>query len=162
MKNSIFFVFLIVIVSSCKQEQRDPAIFYYPAEWEAQEAILMGWKESQPKFFPLAVDVARALEGSTPVIFVSDTSENTMILKHFLIEQGLDTADYTFVSVPVWQAVALRDVGPVYLINGLGEKKVVDYRWAFQDFYERFLIEKGIDQMLLSLTEIKRRIAYWQ
>ena len=145
MKNSIFFVFLIVAISSCKQEHRDPAIFYYPAEWEPQEAILIGWTESQPEFFQLAVDVARALEGSTLVIFVSDTSENPLVFKQYLLEQAVDTSDYTFVSVPVRQAVALRDVGPVYLMNSLGEKKVVDYRWAFQDFFEKFLIEKGMD-----------------
>ncbi|WP_106133699.1 agmatine deiminase family protein [Mongoliibacter ruber] len=145
MKNSIIFVFLIVIIASCKQEQRDPAIFYYPAEWEPQEAMLMGWTERQPEFFPLAVDLARALEGSTSVIFVSDTSENPVVFKEYLLENGLDTAAYTFISLPVWQAVALRDVGPVYLVNGLGDTKAVDYRWSFQDFFERFLIEKGVD-----------------
>ncbi|MCC5932077.1 MAG: agmatine deiminase family protein [Cyclobacteriaceae bacterium] len=145
MKNLTLFALLILIIFSCKQERKDPAIFYYPAEWETQEAILIGWTERQPKFFPLAVDVARALEGSTPIIFVSDTSENPMIFKEYLLESGLDSAAYTFISIPVWQAVALRDVGPVYLINGLGEKKVVDYRWSFQDFFERFLIEKGVD-----------------
>jgi len=145
MKNLILFTFVILIIFSCKQEHKDPTIFYYPAEWEAQEAILIGWTERQPEFFPLAVDVARALEGSTPIIFVSDTSKNSTKFMHFLMEQGLDTVDYTFVSVPVRQALALRDVGPVYLINELGEKKVVDYRWAYQDFFEQFLIEKGID-----------------
>ena len=145
MKNLIFFVFLIVIIFSCKQEQRDPAIFYYPAEWEPQEAILLGWAEREPEFFPLAADVARALEGSTSVIFVSDTSENPMVFKEYLLEQGLDTAKFTFLSVPIRQSLALRDIGPVYLVNGLGVKKVVDFRWSYQDFFKRFLIEKGID-----------------
>jgi agmatine deiminase len=145
MKNLTFFVFLIVVISSCKKEHRDPAIFYYPAEWEPQEAIMIGWKTRQPEFFQLAVDVARALEGSTSVIFVADTSENPIVFKEYLLEQGLDTTKFTFLSIPVWQALALRDVGPVYLTNGLGEKKAVDYRWSFQDFFERFLIEKGVD-----------------
>lgn len=107
--------------------------------------MIIGWSEKSAKFFPFSVDVARALEGSTSVIFVSDTSENPMVFKQYLLEQAVDTSDYTFVSVPVRQAVALRDVGPVYLMNSLGEKKVVDYRWAFQDFFEKFLIEKGMD-----------------
>ncbi|MCH7414977.1 agmatine deiminase family protein [Belliella sp. R4-6] len=145
MKNLTLFVFLIVVISSCKKEQRDPALFYYPAEWEPQEAMLMGWTERQPEFFPLVVDLARALEGSTSVIFVSDTSENPVVFKEYLLENGLDTAAYTFISLPVWQAVALRDVGPVYLVNGLGDTKAVDYSWSFQDFFERFLIEKGVD-----------------
>lgn len=143
MKNSIFFVFLIVIISSCKQERRDPAIVYYPAEWEPQEAMLMGWTERQPEFFTLAADVARALEGSTSVIFVSDTSENPVVFKEYLLENGLDTASFTFLTIPIRQALALRDIGPVYLVNGVGEKKAVDFRWAYQDYFERFLIEKG-------------------
>ncbi len=145
MKNLSFFVFLIVVISSCKQEKRDPTIFYYPAEWEPQEAMIIGWSENFAEFFPLAADLARALDGSTSVIFVSDTSENPQVFKQYLVEKDLDTAAFNFVSIPIRQAVALRDVGPVYLINGLGEKKVVDYRWSFQDFFERFLIEKGVD-----------------
>lgn len=47
---------MIVIFSSCKREQRDPTIFYYPAEWEPQEAMLMGWTERQQEFFPLVED----------------------------------------------------------------------------------------------------------
>ncbi|MBW3469643.1 agmatine deiminase family protein [Arthrospiribacter ruber] len=143
MKNIIFFVFLIVIIFSCKQERRDPSIFYYPAQWEPQEAILLGWAEREPEFFPLAADVARALEGSTLVIFVSDTSENPQVFKSYLVENGLDTASFTFLAIPIRQALALRDIGPVYLINGLGEKKTVDFRWSYQDYFERFLIEKG-------------------
>ena len=143
MKKLTFFVFLIVIIFSCRQERRDPAIFYYPAEWEPQEAIMIGWKTRQPEFFPFAADVARALEGSTSVIFVSDTSENPQVFKEYLVENGLDTASFTFLTIPIRQALALRDIGPVYLINGLGEKKAVDFRWSYQDFFERFLIEKG-------------------
>lgn len=145
MKNLTFFVFLIVVISSCKKDQRDPAIFYYPAEWEPQESILIGWSENFAELFPLAADLALALEGSTSVKFVSDTSENPQVFRQFLLEKGLDTAGFTFVSIPIQQAIALRDVGPVYLINGLGGKKAVDFRWSFQDFFERFLIEKGID-----------------
>jgi agmatine deiminase len=145
MKNITFFIFLILIIFSCKQEHKGPAIFYYPAEWEAQEAILIGWTERQPEFFPLAVDVARALEGSTPIIFVSDTSENTMTFKHFLLEQGLDTTAFTFLTIPMGQPLAIRDIGPVYLINGFGEKKVVDYKWSIQDLVEQGYIQKGIE-----------------
>jgi len=133
-------------VMACQREpQKDPAIFYYPAEWEPQEAILIGWTESQPEFFQLAVDVARALEGSTSVIFVSDTSENPLFFKQYLFEQGLDITAFNFLTIPMGHPLAIRDIGPVYLINGFGEKKVVDFRWSIQDLVERGLIEKEIE-----------------
>jgi agmatine deiminase len=149
MKEKIVFASLVLCLIgfySCKrQDPRDPSIFYYPAEWEQQEAISIGWSENYTELFPLAADLARALDGSTSVIFVSDTSENPQVFKQYLVENDLDTAAFNFVSIPIRQAIALRDVGPVYMINGLGEKKAVDYRWSFQDFFERFLIEKGVD-----------------
>jgi agmatine deiminase len=103
----------------------------------------MGWTERIQDAFPWAVDIARALEGTTPIIFVADTSENPAVFKKYLAEQQLDTTAYSFVAVPLRQAIALRDIGPVYLVNGLGEKKVVDFRWTFQDWLEKFLVEKG-------------------
>lgn len=93
----------------------------------------MGWTERIQDAFPWAMDIARALEGTTPIIFVADTSENPAVFKKYLAEQQLDTTAYSFVAVPLRQAIALRDIGPVYLVNGLGEKKVVDFRWTFQD-----------------------------
>lgn len=42
MKKFIFLIFSISILFSCKQKP-DPSAFFFPAEWEPQEAVWMGW-----------------------------------------------------------------------------------------------------------------------
>ncbi|MDN3602976.1 agmatine/peptidylarginine deiminase [Belliella kenyensis] len=132
---------------SCKEEN-DNTAFYYPAEWESHQAIYIGWgyeAEWKREAWPFIIDIVYALNGTTPIIFLSDTSENVQVLKDFLLNKNISPDDYEFISLPMNNPMAPRDIGPVYLLNGRGEKKVVDFKWAAQEAYKEFLIARGIE-----------------
>ncbi|EON76699.1 hypothetical protein ADIS_3149 [Lunatimonas lonarensis] len=137
----------IFTIFSCK-ERKDPSAFYYPAEWEPHQAIYIGWGEAEWKkeYWPFIIDIVRALDGTTPVIFLSDTSENVQVLKDYLEINNFSPDNYEFTSLPYYNPLAPRDVGPVYLINGLGEKMVIDFIWSAQEAYKDFLITKGVEE----------------
>lgn len=139
---------IIFTLFSCK-EKKDPSAFYYPAEWEPHQAIYIGWgyeAEWKRESWPFIIDIVRALDGTTPIIFLSDTSENVQVFKDYLETNNFSPDNYEFISLPYYNPMAPRDVGPVYLINGLGEKKVVDFKWSAQEAYKDFLLEKGIEE----------------
>ncbi|MBX2965140.1 MAG: agmatine deiminase family protein [Cyclobacteriaceae bacterium] len=139
---------VIFTLFSCK-EKKDPSAFYYPAEWEPHQAIYIGWgyeAEWKREVFPFIIDIVKALDGTTPIIFLSDTSENVQVFKDYLLEKQIPPDNYEYISLPYYNPLAPRDVGPVYIMNGLGDKKVIDFKWAAQEAYKDFLIEKGIEE----------------
>lgn len=144
----LLFSVIFFTIFSCK-EVKDPSAFYYPAEWESHDAIYIGWGYEDAwkrEVFPFIIDIVNALDGTTPVIFLSDTSETVQVFKNYLLENKISPNKYEFISLPYFNPLAPRDVGPVYIINGLGEKKVIDFKWAGQDAYKKFLIERGIEE----------------
>lgn len=147
-KHLLLSIFIFSLFS-CK-EKKDPSAFYYPAEWEPHQAIYIGWGEAEWKkeSWPLTIDIARALDGITPVIFLSDTNENVQVFKDYLEANNFSPDNYEFISLPYYNPMAPRDVGPVYLINGLGENKVVDFIWSAQEAYKDLLLEKGIEESI--------------
>ena len=146
-KHLLLSIFIFTLFSC--NEKKDPSAFYYPAEWEPHQAIYIGWgyeAEWKREVFPLVIDIVNALDGTTPIIFLSDTSENVQVFKDYLLENKIPLDNYEYFSLPYYNPLAPRDVGPVYIMNGLGDKKVIDFKWAAQEAYKDFLIEKGIEE----------------
>lgn len=138
-------VFGLITFSAClKKAERDPSTFYYPAEWEPQESVYIGSLNEQ--FFKLSLDIAKEVKQEAGVSFLFKNEEEVQLFKEYLIENGQRPEDYEFIILPVMSTIAPRDIGPVALVNGLGEQKVVDFKWAGQEGYFDFLVNVGIEE----------------
>ena len=79
-------------VVACQREpQREPAAFFYPAEWEPQESVYIGSLNEQ--FFKLSLDIAKALKQEAGVSFLFKNEEEVQLFKEYLIENGQRPVD---------------------------------------------------------------------
>lgn len=99
-----------------------------PAEYEKHEAVWLGWEDFPPYHQPF-FDIARVLSTKVQVKVVASDSASLQSLKQQLIANGLDPEKFRFYVIPdnrYW----MRDHGAAYVVNGKGEKKVVDFGWS--------------------------------
>ena len=124
---------VIFLLISCKNEKSaDKNLtsdkFYMPAEFEKQDAVWLGWSEYPPYQKPF-LDIAKALYPKIPIKVISNNQASLERLKDTLSSLNLDITKFQFNIIPdnrYW----MRDHGATYVINGKGEKKVVDFGWT--------------------------------
>ncbi|MCU0444178.1 MAG: agmatine deiminase family protein [Microscillaceae bacterium] len=131
-------VFLWACNTQPSQEQKKPdeTAFFMPAEYEAQEAVWLGWEEYAPYHQPF-LDLAKALYPYIKLKIIVENDASKLNLQQKLRQMGLDTQKITFYTLKdnrLW----MRDHGATYIINRKGEKKVVDFGWTMYG-YEEYL-----------------------
>lgn len=73
-RKSYFFI-LFWVTAACNQNDQN---FYMPAEFEAQEAVWLGWEEYDAAYYPL---VASMIKGVLPHVPVKIAVENDSLLQ---------------------------------------------------------------------------------
>ncbi|MEM7369476.1 MAG: agmatine deiminase family protein [Bacteroidota bacterium] len=135
-----------VIITACQPSpsiQSSVDLFYMPAEYEAHEAVWLGWFEFGPYYQPF-LDVAKALHGHVPLKMIARSETELQHLKDSLMSQALDTAAIDFFVMEdnrLW----MRDHGATYVVNQLGQKKVIDFGWTLYGHKEVLMGRYGGD-----------------
>ena len=129
MKKIIVFIFGIFILFSCK-EKPDPSVFFFPAEWEPQEAIWMGWDGNLKKDDTLHVitsNIIRELQKDIDVVLWVTSDSLADNARSFLskLQVPMDRVEIAVIAADkvFWS----RDSAPAFIINRLGERKAIDF-----------------------------------
>ena len=127
----ILIIFSLVTIFSCNQKSGESASdnteFYMPAEWEAHDAIWLGWRERKNTQFQEGV--AELIKTLTPTVAVKVAVSSDSLLrvaKVFLDHQNVDLTRVKFYVMPGDQ-YWIRDYGAAFLINKKGELGVADF-----------------------------------
>lgn len=122
------FVTILWLCLACVDKRETASIsFHMPAEYEKQAAVWLGWVDYPPYEQPF-LDIAHALYPKVPLKMIAHSEESMKTLKDTLTYLGLDTSNISF-QLLVDNRLWMRDHGATYLVNGQGEKKVVDFNW---------------------------------
>lgn len=140
----IYFFLSLSFLFSCVSENpvvEDKDFFYMPAEYEAHEAIWLGWQDFPPYRQPY-LDIAAGLVEQVQIKMIANTDSSLRNLKRALTSRNIDTNKieyYVIADNRLW----MRDHGATYLLNGLGEKQVVDFGWTAYGNYDFQLKKYG-------------------
>lgn len=131
--------------------------FRLPAEFERQDAIWMAWPTfqytSERPSLPVVTKMLRALAPHVRVnLLVNSDQTGTEALAH-LARHGVRTDRITPMVIP-YVDIWLRDMGPIFLVDGEGTKRVVDFGfngWGLPDEYyspEDLAVEEAVDRTI--------------
>ena len=140
---SSIFIF-VCLLNSCSNRE-DPTQFYYPAEFEPVNSTCFVWSA---EYYGIVQNLIRIISEKDKVtIFINKTKEDTPAIRRILENHGCNLRNIKFVEMNTdLENIWIRDYGPVYLVNRLGEKKLVqfNYFWTKPDFHEEFAAISGL------------------
>ncbi|MEM7513887.1 MAG: agmatine deiminase family protein [Bacteroidota bacterium] len=120
---------ILWLFSSCVEKKQLPSdAFYMPAEYEEHAAVWLGWVKYDPYIGPF-LDIAQSLYEKVPIKVITYSDEALASLKDTLNQIGLDTNRFSY-QIMADNRLWMRDHGATYLVNELGEKRVVDFNWS--------------------------------
>ena len=124
--NQYLILFALVIISSCKQENKKE--FYLPAEWETQSGVIVGGLDDRAAF-ELTVQLSKETQVYCRVV---DSLQETYSKK--LIEAGANTDSIHLIPSQTDFSYAERD-GILFMRNQIGQKQIVNFEWNCYGWY---------------------------
>lgn len=115
----------LLLISSC-DNRKDKNAFYHPADFEPVKSTFFIWSEEYYEIIPKLIGIISARDKVT--VFFHETETDTVNVFNILDKYNSNINNISLVELknkPVsdW----IRDLGPVYIINGNGEMKLVDF-----------------------------------
>ena len=135
MKKIVFF--MLTLISCNSKESSDT--FIMPGEFEAQEAVWLGWQGNE-LYYPYNKAMVEALLPYVNVKVVTESDSVLQVAKDYLLDHAVDTTSIQFYVIPdneFW----IRDHGATYTVNHNGAIRAVNFEWAMYG-YRQWLIEK--------------------
>ncbi len=137
------FIF-VCLLNSCSSRE-DPSQFYHPAEFEPVKSTYFIWSA---EYYGILQKLIRIISEKDKVtIFVNKKVEDTTAIRTILENHGCVLRNVQFIEMNTnLDNIWIRDYGPVYLVNRLGEKKLVqfNYFWTIPDFHADFASISGL------------------
>lgn len=146
-------IFSLFIIFSCNQKNGEQASysseFYMPAEWEAHDAIWLGWKENElAQFHPGIVTLIKTLTPTVAVKIAVSSDSLMQVAKKYLYHQNIDSNKVDFYVMPGDQ-YWIRDYGAAFLVNDKGELGIADF--GFDEYglpeFLRLMYENNTDSI---------------
>jgi agmatine deiminase len=136
MKPQILFAFLILhLFAACTSSSENRAevqaldtAYYMPAQFEAQEAVWLGW-QGHALYYPVNLAMVKVLLPQVQIKIVSESDSISGVAKKTLATEGIDTSAIQFYVFPdneFW----MRDHGAAFVVNQQGGMKAVDFEWS--------------------------------
>jgi agmatine deiminase len=154
MKNILFLLACTWMLQACQQKP-DPAAFYYPAEWEKQEAVWLGWDgnwEADDTLHIITASIIKALQDDVDVVLWVSNDSLQLAAQNILEEQQVFSSSVSVRQIPGKTVFWTRDVAPVFVVNHLNERKAIDFNHTGYFRYKRIYDILGFD----SLTKATR------
>lgn len=114
--------------------------FRFPAEFEQQQAVWLGWEKKDTALQQITVKIIKKLQGKVPVKMVIASNDLEKSVIDFLFKNGVDLHQIEINVVPgdrFW----IRDNGATFLLNSEKQLGVVDFQWSSYGYYD-WLLEK--------------------
>ncbi len=123
------FIWLIIILSGCQATGSNNTGFYFPAEWEEQESVWLGWS-ADSGIQQVQLQMAKALDGKVGLTILSRSDTLEAIALRQLAEIGIDTTAIKRERHYI-PNVFIRDAGPRFLKNKKDNTKAIaDFAWS--------------------------------
>lgn len=121
----------LLIYCSCSSPEQQSEKYYYPAEWEAHEAIWIGYGSDNPlpEFDSVTLTMVSKFAKQVKVNLVIDNDSMISILRGDFQDFDIDSNKVEFI---IQENVGFfyRDPGPVFLTNKSGDLKIADMLWT--------------------------------
>jgi len=140
----ILFLPMIFIYNACKSpgslnvhNNKSDTAFYMPAQFEAQEAVWLGW-QAHELYYPVNIAMIKALLPHVNVKLVAASDSVSEVAKNELKKAGINTSLMQFYTMPdneFW----MRDHGAAFVVNNVGEMKAVDFEWSMYGYRDWLL-----------------------
>lgn len=130
-------VLICLLLGSCTSK-KDHAGFYHPAEFEPNSSTCFIWSADYYEIIPRLAGIISQKEKVT--IFAGNSAK-TGDIQTFIEKHHGNPENIRFVRLNGnYDNIWIRDYGPYYLVNRLGEKKLVRfmYFWTYPDFIDDF------------------------
>lgn len=135
--NYLLFFIIASFLYSCSQKNNKE--FYLPAEWEPQMGVIVNGLDDTTTF-----EMVSQLAKETKVFcLISDSTKE--FYKSKLAAVGVNLEYIQFLTSPTEFSYAQRD-GIIFLKNGIGEKKLVNFAWNMYGWYFDTTIKNFIDK----------------
>ena len=121
-------VVLLAAGCSIAPRARDGSAFRQPAEFEPQEAVWMSADPDNPEFMRVTADMVKAVQPHVAVKMMLEDRASLEKSRTMLSAAGVRVNDIEFAVDPL-ATFFMRD-GAVYLVNDLGERAVLDFKWS--------------------------------
>ena len=141
-------VFILVAIpllfTSCKSRE-DRSAFYHPAEFEAQNAICFIWSEDYYEIIPKLAGIISKQDRVSLFIRAQDHDTETILNKIEAWGGNRDHIQFVRLNTTL-DNIWIRDFGPCYMINQMGERKLVkfNYFWSDYDFIDVLASASGL------------------
>ncbi|MBK9485157.1 MAG: agmatine deiminase family protein [Chitinophagaceae bacterium] len=142
--NYLIYFILLALLYSCSQKNKTE--FYLPAEWETQMGVIVNGLDDTATF-----EMVSQLARETKVFCLISDSTKEMYQKK-LASVGVNLDSIQFLTSSTEFSYAQRD-GIIFLKNGIGEKKLVNFGWNMYGWYFDTTIKNYIDK-----DKIKREL----
>jgi agmatine deiminase len=90
----VLYLFVLVFMTAC--EVRNDDKFYMPAEWEAHDAIWLGWEDDQLQYRPAVIRIIKALKQHVKIKVAVSGDSLMRVAKKYLQEEGIDSLELQF------------------------------------------------------------------
>lgn len=129
MKIFTYLIFTLLLLFSCK-EKRDTSSFFFPAEWEPQEAVWMGWDGNLKKddtLHIISANIIKELQQDIDVVLWVTSDSLQQAAHEFLTELQVPLDRVEITIIPADHVFWSRDSAPAFVINRQGERKAIDF-----------------------------------
>ena len=155
---SLLLATLACTALSSTRDQPNP--FTLPAEFEPQEAVWMSARptESGKPVLDIVIEMVRALSPHVRIqLMVPSEAVKTEVHKR-LRQQKIDERQITYWTTHASPTRWYRDVGAIFLVNGIGDLKAVDFNFNCYGECSTGSAEaqkkEGIDRAIAALADV--------
>lgn len=128
----------------CWQDKTDGIGFHFPAEWEEQGSVWLGWGvDTTIQAVQLQMVKALSPHVSITILCRSDSVQQ-MALRRMAV-QGIDTANVRR-YIHYIPNVFIRDAGPRFLKNKTGRLAIADLAWSNYGYPREFEVHQFSDK----------------
>ena len=142
--NCLFYFIILALLYSCNQKNKTE--FYLPAEWEPQMGVIVNGLDDTATF-EMVSQLAKEMK-----VFCLVTDSTKEIYKRKLSAVGVNLDSIQFLTSSTEFSYAQRD-GILFLKNGIGEKKMVNFAWNMYGWYFDSTIKNYVDK-----DKVKRKL----
>lgn len=140
----LLIIFLLFYLSACQTIKRGSSEFYFPAEWEEQESVWLGWSVDS-NIQQVHLEMAKALSPHVTLTILSRSDSVQNLALHQLAAAGIDTAKVRR-YIHYIPNVFLRDAGPRFLKNKSGQLAIADFGWNNYGYPKEFEVYQFSDK----------------
>lgn len=154
MTRSAYLIFVLSILFSCNQKT-DLSAFYFPAEWEEQEAVWMGWDgnlEKDDTLHLITASIIRELQKDIDVVLWVTSDSLAHHANSFLIDLQVPLDRVKIKQIAADKVFWSRDSAPAFVINKQGERKAIDFNHTGFFRYIKRLTDTEADSVELAKT----------